>query len=261
MQKYIPVVVIKELGETDKILTALNISKGDENGNFNADKNGTKAEAVVLINRSYGVMQEIVAYYESLQSAQEEYIESLKKQLEETNKTYTDIPTGHPVVKFTMQNGKSFEITLYPEYAPETCANFLYLVKEGFYDGLTFHRVIDGFMAQGGDPEGDGTGGAENTIYGEFLSNGFDKNTLKHEAGVVSMARNQLENSASSQFFICFDNATHLDGQYAAFGKVTKGMNVVLDFAKVETTTSISGELSLPVEPIVIKKATVIKSK
>ena len=119
-----------------------------------------------------------------------------------------------------MEDGGKFIMELYPEYAPETVRNFADLVHEGFYDGLIFHRVIPGFMAQGGDPEGTGMGGSEKKIKGEFPSNGFEDNTLKHERGTVSMARSMDKDSASSQFFICFEEAPHLDGEYAAFGKV-----------------------------------------
>ncbi|MCR5150734.1 MAG: peptidylprolyl isomerase [Clostridiales bacterium] len=159
---------------------------------------------------------------------------------------------------FTMENGETFTIELYPEYAPATCENFAKLVSEGFYNGLTFHRVVEGFMAQGGDPEGTGTGGSDETIYGEFSSNGFTKNTLSHTRGVVSMARSSDPNSASSQFFICYsDSDTFLDGNYAAFGKVIDGMETVDNFLKIERTYS-GGELSSPVTPIVIKTAELI---
>ena len=137
-------------------------------------------------------------------------------------------------VKVTMENGKDFIIELYPEHAPITVANFESLVKEGFYDGLTFHRVIDGFMAQGGDPEGTGMGGAEENIKGEFKMNGVN-NTLSHTRGVISMARSQFPDSASSQFFICYGDCTFLDGQYAAFGKVTSGLEVIDAIASVKT--------------------------
>ena len=149
---------------------------------------------------------------------------------------------------------KQFVITLYPEYAPISCDNFEQLVKEGFYDGLIFHRVIEGFMAQGGDPTGTGMGGSERTIHGEFSQNGVE-NKLSHTRGVVSMARANDPNSASSQFFICYDDScTFLDGGYAAFGKVTEGMEVVDDFLKVEREMSSSGELSAPKTPITMDK-------
>lgn len=132
-------------------------------------------------------------------------------------------------VNVEMTDGGKFTITVYPHVAPETVENFLTLVKSGFYDGLTFHRVIDGFMAQGGDPKGDGTGGSDKTIKGEFSSNGFENN-LSHRRGVVSMARSQNPDSASSQFFICYAASPHLDGDYAAFGYVTSGMETVDSF-------------------------------
>lgn len=155
--------------------------------------------------------------------------------------------------------GKEFIITLYANEAPLTCENFEKLVKEGFYDGLTFHRVIDGFMAQGGDPKGDGKGGSSETIKGEFSLNGVE-NGLSHTRGVVSMARSQEYDSASSQFFICYsDDDVFLDGQYAAFGKVDEeGMKVVDDFLKIERVTGSDGEQSKPVTPITIEKAEMI---
>ena len=155
-------------------------------------------------------------------------------------------------IKVTMENGGEFIIELCPEQAPITCENFLKLVKSGFYNGLTFHRVIDGFMAQGGDPEGTGCGGSDENIKGEFKINGVN-NTLSHTRGVISMARSANPNSASSQFFICYGDCTFLDGQYAAFGKVTEGMEVVDDFLKIDRRMSFGGERSVPVEPIVMK--------
>ena len=132
----------------------------------------------------------------------------------------------NPIVTFEMENGKSFKAELYPDKAPNTVNNFLSLVKKGFYDGLIFHRVIKGFMIQGGCPEGSGMGGPGYSIRGEFASNGF-RNPLRHQRGVISMARTSAPNSAGSQFFIMVEDAPHLDGQYAAFGKVTSGMEVV----------------------------------
>lgn len=129
-------------------------------------------------------------------------------------------------VEINVKDYGTIYLTLDGEQAPITVKNFVKLAKEGFYDGLTFHRVIDGFMIQGGDPDGDGTGGSSETIKGEFSSNGVD-NTIKHERGVISMARSQAPDSASSQFFIIHKTSSHLDGNYAAFGKVTKGMEVV----------------------------------
>jgi len=138
------------------------------------------------------------------------------------------------MVIIEMENGKKIEIELYPEVAPITVANFEKLVKEGFYDGLIFHRVIPGFMIQGGDPTGTGRGGSSERIKGEFASNGV-KNTLKHTRGVISMARSMDPNSASSQFFIMHMDAPHLDGDYAAFGKVVSGMDVVDEIATCAT--------------------------
>ena len=138
------------------------------------------------------------------------------------------------MVTIEMENGKKIKIELYPEAAPITVKNFEKLVSEGFYDGLIFHRVIEGFMIQGGDPEGTGMGGAKEKIKGEFKANGVD-NPIKHTRGVISMARSMNPNSASSQFFIMHQDAPHLDGQYAAFGKVIEGMDVVDEIAKTKT--------------------------
>ena len=133
-----------------------------------------------------------------------------------------------------MENGAKIELELYPEHAPITVKNFEKLVSEGFYDGLTFHRIIPGFMIQGGDPLGNGMGGADENIEGEFRANGHN-NPIKHVRGVISMARAFNPNSASSQFFIMHADAPHLDGQYAAFGKVTSGMETVDEIAEVPT--------------------------
>jgi len=129
----------------------------------------------------------------------------------------------NPIVTIEMENGRSMKIELYPEVAPNTVNNFISLVKKGFYNGTIFHRVIPGFMIQGGDPQGTGMGGPGYRIYGEFANNGFPNN-LKHERGVISMARTMMPNTAGSQFFIMVDDAPHLDGHYAAFGKVIEGM-------------------------------------
>ncbi|WP_368490549.1 peptidylprolyl isomerase [Clostridium sp. BJN0013] len=132
----------------------------------------------------------------------------------------------NPIVTIEMKNGKLMKIELYPDVAPNTVNNFISLAEKGFYNGTIFHRVIPGFMIQGGDPEGTGMGGPGYSIKGEFSSNNF-KNNLKHEKGVISMARTMAPDSAGSQFFIMADNAPHLDGQYAAFGKVTEGIEEV----------------------------------
>lgn len=141
----------------------------------------------------------------------------------------------NPVATITMCGGKKIVAELYSEYAPNTVNNFIALANSGFYDGLIFHRVISGFMIQGGDPAGNGMGGAGYCIYGEFALNGFTQNKIKHVRGVLSMARAQNMNSASSQFFIMHADAAYLDGQYAAFGKVIEGMDVVDEIASVAT--------------------------
>ncbi len=155
------------------------------------------------------------------------------------------------MVIIEMENGKKIKLELYPEVAPKTVANFEKLVKEGFYDGLTFHRIIPGFMIQGGDPLGNGMGGSDEKIVGEFAINGFN-NTLKHTRGVISMARSQMPNSASSQFFIMHEDAPHLDGSYAAFGKVVEGIETVDEIASVPTDFS-----DRPRIAVVIKKMTI----
>lgn len=147
-----------------------------------------------------------------------------------------------------MENGKEMKLELYPEKAPITVANFEKLVEEKFYDGLTFHRVISGFMIQGGCPKGDGTGGPKEKIKGEFSANGVP-NDLKHTRGVLSMARAMDPNSAGSQFFIMHKDAPHLDGQYAAFGKVIEGIETVDEIAACETDYS-----DKPIKPVVIKR-------
>ena len=155
------------------------------------------------------------------------------------------------MVVIEMENGKKIKIELYPDIAPISCENFEKLVKSGFYDGLTFHRVIPGFMIQGGCPKGNGTGGPGWTIKGEFSGNGV-KNDLKHTRGVLSMARSMMPDSAGSQFFIMHEDAPHLDGQYAAFGKVIDGMEAVDEIAEVATDYN-----DKPTTPQVMKKVTI----
>ncbi len=157
----------------------------------------------------------------------------------------------NPIVTIEMQDGSIIKAELYPEIAPNTVNNFISLVKSGFYDGKIFHRVIPGFMIQGGCPEGTGMGGPGYTIRGEFSYNGF-KNDLKHTPGVLSMARAMHPNSAGSQFFIMHEASPHLDGQYAAFGKVTEGMEVVDRIAGTKTDRA-----DRPLEPQVMAKVTV----
>ena len=139
---------------------------------------------------------------------------------------------SHPIVTIEMESGAVMTGELYPELAPNTVNNFIELANSGFYDGLIFHRVIPGFMIQGGDPTGTGMGGPGHTIPGEFTANGF-KNDLKHTRGVLSMARTMAPNSAGSQFFIMVADAPHLDGQYAAFGKITDNAQAAVDISRV----------------------------
>ncbi len=156
-----------------------------------------------------------------------------------------------PIVTFQFTNGDIIKAELYPETAPNTVNNFISLINKKFYDGKIFHRVIEGFMLQGGCPNGNGMGGPGYSIKGEFSSNGF-KNDLKHDEGVLSMARSMSPNSAGSQFFIMHKKSPHLDGQYAAFGKVIEGMDVVNKIAKTKT-----GRQDRPVEEVKINKVTV----
>ena len=158
----------------------------------------------------------------------------------------------NPIVTIEMENGGVSRAELYPEIAPNTVANFVNLVQSGFYDGLIFHRVIPGVMIQGGDPTGTGTGGPGVSIKGEFARNGFRQNNLKHSRGVLSMARSMMPNSAGSQFFIMHADAPHLDGQYAAFGRVIEGIEVVDRIASAKTDRS-----DRPVTEQKMKKVTV----
>ena len=156
------------------------------------------------------------------------------------------------MIVIEMDNGGIIELELYPDAAPKTVANFTKLVSEGFYDGLTFHRVIPGFMIQGGDPQGNGMGGAKDNVIGEFRANGFN-NPIKHTRGVISMARAYNPNSASSQFFIMHKDAPHLDGQYAAFGKVISGMEVVDEIASIPTDYNDRPKIAVRMKKVYIK--------
>jgi peptidyl-prolyl cis-trans isomerase B (cyclophilin B) len=156
-----------------------------------------------------------------------------------------------PIVTIEMENGDVLKAELYPEIAPNTVRNFISLVQKGFYDGLIFHRVIPGFMIQGGDPQGTGMGGPGYAIKGEFASNGF-ANDLKHTRGVMSMARSRMPDSAGSQFFIMVADAPHLDGEYAAFGKVIEGMEAADRIVSAKRNFQ-----DRPFEPQVMKKVTV----
>ena len=157
----------------------------------------------------------------------------------------------NPIVTIEMENGDIMKAELYPEIAPNSVNNFISLVKQGYYDGIIFHRVIRGFMIQGGDPQGTGVGGPGYSIKGEFSGNGF-KNDLKHTPGVLSMARTMMPDTAGSQFFIMHETSPHLDGQYAGFGKVIEGLDVVNKIAAVATDY-----MDKPLEPQVMKKVTV----
>ena len=157
----------------------------------------------------------------------------------------------NPIVTITLENGDVMKAELYPELAPNTVNKFISLIKSGFYNGLIFHRVINGFMIQGGCPDGTGTGGPGYTIKGEFSQNGFE-NPLRHTPGVLSMARSMMPDSAGSQFFIMHKNSPHLNGAYAAFGKITEGIDVVNKIAEVDTDFG-----DRPLEPQAIKSMSV----
>ena len=165
----------------------------------------------------------------------------------EMNNEVRTPPEELPVATIIIKDYGTIEAELYPHIAPNTVNNFIYLANSGFYDGLTFHRIIKDFMIQGGDPNGDGTGGPGYSIKGEFTKNKF-KNDLKHTEGILSMARSQNKNSAGSQFFIMTKDASHLDGQYAAFGKVISGMNIVHEIENVKTDAN-----DKPVKNIIIE--------
>lgn len=167
--------------------------------------------------------------------------------------------TENPIVTMEISDYGTIKIELYPKYAPNTVANFVNLVESGFYNDNTFHRLVPGFVLQGGDPDGDGTGGPGYTIKGEFSENGYVKNTLKHDKGVVSMARTNMPNSAGSQFFIVLDDTetvhASLDNKYAAFGKVIEGMDIIENIEK--NTTVKDNQTGKLKKNITIKKATV----
>lgn len=160
--------------------------------------------------------------------------------------------SNNPIVTITMESGNTIKVELYPEMAPNTVNNFIFLINNGYYNGLGFHRIIPGFMIQGGCPQGNGMGGPGYTIAGEFADNGFKTNTLLHERGVISMARTMNPNSAGSQFFIMHQPAKHLDGQYAAFGRVIEGMDEVDRIAGVRTAPG-----DRPLQPEIMKSLTV----
>lgn len=183
---------------------------------------------------------------------EEQATEQADESNEEANEEEQVTPTGdNPIVTMMMENGGEVQMELYPDIAPNTVNNFISLVEDGFYDGLIFHRVIPGFMIQGGDPEGAGTGGPGYAIKGEFSSNDFENN-LEHDRGVLSMARSMEPDSAGSQFFIITDPSPHLDGDYAAFGKVIEGMEVVDEIVSAERDNA-----DKPLEDQVIESMTV----
>ena len=162
----------------------------------------------------------------------------------------------HPIVTIEMSSGNTIKIELYPEVAPNTVKNFISLVKKGFYDGVIFHRVIPGFMIQGGDPNGDGTGGSDENIKGEFSNNGVENN-ISHTRGTISMARAQDPDSGSSQFFIVQADSTFLDGDYAGFGHVTEGMDIVDKICEDAKPTDDNGTIPKEEQPV-IEKVTII---
>ncbi len=171
---------------------------------------------------------------------------------------FADTKETTEYVKLSVKDHGDIVIRLRPDIAPETVKNFQELVAKGFYDGLTFHRVMKSFMIQGGDPDGDGTGDSGKDIKGEFTTNGFTNN-LKHIRGVISMARGEDPNSASCQFFICDAASEHLDGKYASFGYVMAGMETVDSIASVEVKATARGEMSVPVEDVIIEKIVFVK--
>lgn len=174
--------------------------------------------------------------------------------------TYPVTSAQTDFVQFTMVGGATFVVQLHPEYAPETVKNFKKLVSEGFYDGLSFHRIVEDSMIQGGDPNGNGTGSSDERIYGEFALNGFTQNTLKHERGVISMIRSSSNDSASCQFCILLSDKPTMDGVYAAFGHVVAGMETVDTIAELDVIAQpLSGEMTKPKQAPVIQTATFVE--
>lgn len=168
----------------------------------------------------------------------------------------------HPKIEIEMEDGGKMLFELYPELAPATVENFVKLAESGFYDGLKFHRIMKGFMVQGGDPKGDGTGGSEQKIKGEFSANGFNQNTLKHTKGVISMARSNNPDSARSQFFIMHGEVSHLDGKYAAFGRMIEGEETLDKIANTPVSVNlITRESSVPKVDVVMKEVRVLEDK
>lgn len=172
----------------------------------------------------------------------------------------TQVPIKDPIVEIKITTGGKMVFELLPEYAPETVQNFVNLAHAGFYDGLTFHRIVEDFMIQGGDPRGNGTGSSKKTIKGEFAENGFTQNTLKHTKGILSMARSSHPDSASCQFFIIHGDAPTLDGSYAAFGRMIEGEETLDEIASTPVKNNPNmGEVSKPRNPVVIEKISVFE--
>lgn len=169
-----------------------------------------------------------------------------------SNDNETKTTKANPTASIVVKDYGTIELELYPEIAPNTVNNFISLANSGFYDGLTFHRIIDGFMIQGGDPEGNGTGGPGYSIAGEFSSNGYTENDLKHTDGVLSMARARSKDSAGSQFFIMVGDYNNLDGEYAAFGKVISGLDIVKSISKVTTDNNDKPKKEVVIESITV---------
>ena len=186
--------------------------------------------------------QQTSATPEAIQPAEQSEVPA---QTAETSGNTEEVEDVNVII--TMKDGGVMKLELYPDKAPKTVANFTKLANEGFYDGLTFHRIIEGFMIQGGDPEGTGFGGSDETVPGEFAANGFSQNDIPHDRGVISMARSQNPNSASSQFFIVHEAAPHLDGSYAAFGMLTEGFDVLDKLAATEVGADGQTPLAKPV--------------
>lgn len=231
-----------DVKKTIRACSVLGLMQGNPDGKFSPKSGGTRAEAITVINRVHDL---IAPHYIESKDYEEMYNETVKESII----TYTDIPKGHPVATIEMSDGKKIKMELYPEYAPQTVAHFVKLAESGFYQGVEFHRIVPGFVAQAGK----NTQISDGVIKGEFSENGFTKNTLSHKKGIVSLARAQHNDSGSNQFFICLEDTPMLDGKYAAFGKVIEGMDVVMAFEKVQLEESSAGEISSPVIPIVIK--------
>ncbi len=219
-------------------LRAIGELLGAEVGWNNETKTASLTLAVTEENNA-GIAEKLLAYEKAMKESYEAYDRYVHGETEKVN----------AVIK--LKNGKSIELELYPELAPETVENFVELVEKDFYDGLIFHRVISGFMVQGGGYDVNGKEPQTSNIYGEFISNGFF-NLLKHERGVISMARTPIPDSASSQFFIMHEASPHLDGEYAAFGRVTSGIEVIDEIASAKTDSN-----DKPIEDIVIESVTI----